>query len=68
MAEVKDFKKGNLLCSYLFPEHTSIIDDANADVAMKNDLVRLAMKWKEKGYIEHFAVADSDVISEKLKN
>lgn len=63
-----NMKKGNMLISYTFPNTTLSIKDIDNECQMKRELTELVQSWKLKGYIGHYAIADDECISDKVKN
>lgn len=58
--------KGNMLISYLF-KTTDEIKNIDAEQKMRMDLIHLAEKWKDNGFIGRYIIADDECISDKIK-
>ena len=58
--------KGNMLISYLF-KNVDEIKNIDIEHKMRVDLIHLAEKWKEKGYIGRYVIADDECISDECK-
>ena len=65
--DIDNTKRGNLLISYLFKESNTCVENIDAEILMKNELIALVNSWKERKYIEHWVVAPDELISDKFK-
>lgn len=60
--------KRNILVSITFPENSSLRNDVNTETSIKNSIIKTLQYYKTENKIEHFVVAEDEVISEKLKS
>lgn len=63
---MQGYNKGNLLLTYLFASG-DVIDNMNIEKEMIADIQKLAEKWKSKGYIKRYVIADDECISDNVK-
>lgn len=60
-------QKGTLAITYLF-ERENIFQNIDAENTMKNELKELVLKWKKRGLINRFVIADDEVLKEEISN
>lgn len=63
----KDYRKGNLLLSYLF-NTDDVISNLDSEITMKKELQELMEQWKQRGLIKRYMIGDDELIDEKLQS
>lgn len=60
--------RGNTLITYLFPDNNNVCTNITNELIMQREITALMHSFKERGFIKRFAVADDEVINDRIKN
>lgn len=63
-----DFTKSNLLISFNYPKRLNEVARIDIENDIKAELFAIMSRYKIHEKVNHFAIADDDVIAEKIKD
>ncbi len=66
--DMKDLDRGNTLITYLFPDNNNVCANIANELTMQREIAALMHSFKERGFIKRFAVADDEIINDKITN
>ena len=60
--------KRNILITLAFDDKTSESHNIDTEHAIQRDITRILQKYHYERHINHFVIADDEIISAKIKN